>query len=185
MNINMTEKIYDDLINACRNSKKELSGELITKIDNEEIYITGISFDEDEIIKEYTNKSISYNNKEYITKTMHGIISSTNGVYICFHTHPSFGGIPALSEKDKETLKYTQELSTKLSTEVKSITDIKPIEGIVTSTEIAFYSINTETNEIIRIPLFVDGIEKIPSTEKSTLQRIKDSFISGMNRAKR
>ena len=45
---------------------------------------------------------------------------------------------------------------------------ITVIEGVVTNSEIAFYTYDLESGKEIRLPFFVDGIEKIPTTEKTT-----------------
>ena len=62
---------------------------------------------------------------------------------------------------------------------------VKVIEGIVNDREISFYYYNSENDKLIRVPLFVDNIEKLPLREQSMTKIIKNSFLEGMARAKR
>lgn len=96
-----------------------------------------------------------------------------------FHTHPK--GSSNLSEEDIELLKYVQSLSQRLTPNDY----VKVIEGIVNDREISFYYYNSENDKLIRVPLFVDNIEKLPLREQSMTKIIKNSFLEGMARAKR
>lgn len=105
-------------------------------------------------------------------------------VYIRFHTHPTFTGIPGLSQADVDNLKYVQILSqTVAKSNATASTEV--IEGIVTDSEIAFYTYDLESDKPIRLPFFVDRFEKILSTEKSKFQAFKNGFIEGIRKTKR
>ena len=59
------------------------------------------------------------------------------------------------------------------------------IEGIITNSEIAFYTYDLDANEVKRFQFFVDGCEKIPSIEKSNFQNFKDGFLAGIKKSKK
>ena len=136
---------------------------------------TRVTFTPSSIIESCSQQHINYKTNEYITKTIYDITFGDNPLYVQFHTHPGNFGAPKLSEADLNKLKYTQSLVER----VKKITKFKAIlviEAIITTTEIAFYSYNPNTNKLIRLPFYVDGIEQIPSTEKNAFQLFKDGF---------
>ena len=80
-----------------------------------------------------------------------------------------------------ELLKYVQSLSQRLTPNDY----VKVIEGIVNDREISFYYYDSDNEKLIRVPLFVDNIEKLPLREQSMTKIIKNSFLEGMARAKR
>lgn len=184
MKINMTELQFNKFTELCKKSKNELSGIMKTQITNGNIFIVDINLDENDVIKSASSNKITYDVKEYLTKTIYDLAFTNSPVYIRFHTHPSFYGSPGLSKADTNNLKYVQSLTKKV-TKINSDKCTKVIEGIITRSEIAFYTYDLETDKIIRIPLFVDGVEKIPSTEKSKFQIFKESFLEGRSKVKR
>ena len=178
MNIHMSLNQYNKLINFCKKSKTEQSGFMtVTEIDND-IHITKIELNSEDLIKKRTNKEIVYR-KEYLVQVLYELASCESPVYIRFHTHPK--GSSNLSEEDIELLKYVQSLSQRLTPNDY----VKVIEGIVNDREISFYYYNSENDKLIRVPLFVDNIEKLPLREQSMTKIIKNSFLEGMARAKR
>ena len=178
MNINMSLKQYNELITLCKRNKTEQSGHMtVTEIDND-IHITKIELNSEDLIKKRTNKEIVYR-KEYLVKVLYELASCESPAYIRFHTHPK--GSSNLSGEDIELLKYVQSLSQRLTPNDY----VKVIEGIVNEHEISFYYFNPESDKLIRVPLFVDNIEKIPIREQSMTKIIKNSFLEGMSRAKR
>ena len=182
MNINMSETQFNKLIQLCTNSQKELSGSLEIQIINDKIHVMGIKLDDNNLIESSNSKEITYDSKKYISKMIHTFSSHSSPVYISFHTHPK--GAPILSNADREHLKYVQNLSEKVST-FNNNTPIAVIEGIITSSEIAFYLYDLKHEKVKRLPLYVDEIEKILSTEKSKSQIFKDGFLKGIRKAKR
>lgn len=184
MNINMTGTHFNKFIELCRCSKDEISGIMDTQINNGEIFIVGIKLDGNDVIKNANSKSIHYNLKEYLTQTVYELAFTDSPVYIRFHTHPSLDGAPCLSKADTDNLKYVQSLTKKVA-KVNSNNCTKVIEGIITRSEITFYTYDLESNKIIRLPFFVDGIEKIPSIEKSKFQIFKEGFLEGRRKAKK
>ena len=184
MNINMTESQFDKLTQLCRNSRNELSGIMNTQVNNGEIFIVGVKLDESEIIESSNSHEIIYNSKEYITKTVYELAFTNSPVYIRFHTHPTIAGLPGLSKADTDNLKYVQSLTKKVA-KLNTNNCTKVIEGIVTDSEIAFYTYDLDSNKAIRLPFFVDGIEKIPSMEKSKFKAFKDGFLEGRRKARK
>lgn len=184
MNINMTEIYFNKLIELCRSSIDEISGIMNTKVNNDEIFVVGIKLDEADEIKEANSTSIHYNLKEYLTKTVYELAFTNSPVYIRFHTHPSLNGAPSLSKADTDNMKYVQSLTKKV-TKINSNNCTRVIEGIITRSEIAFYTSDLDSDKVIRLPLFVDGIEKIPSIEKSKFQIFKEGFLEGKRKSKR
>lgn len=184
MNINMSEIQFSKFTDLCRSSRKELSGIMNVQENNGEIFIVGMKLDEKEVIKTSNSSMIVYNLKEYLTKTVYELAFTNSPVYIRFHTHPSFGGAPALSDADTDNLKYVQNLTKEVS-KINSNNCTKVIEAIITSSEIAFYTYDSASDKIIRIPFFVNGIERIPSTEKSKFQVFKEGFLEGRKKARR
>ena len=184
MKINMTELQFNKLIQLCCSSRKELSGTMSAQIYNDELYINGVKLYEDEIIEESSSNEIQFNLKEYITKTVYELAFDKSPVYIKFHTHPLFNGAPGLSKADINNLKYVQGLTEKIS-KINSNGNITVIEGIITESEIAFYTYDLEKEKVVRLPFFVDGVEKIPSLEKSKFQLFKEGFLEGRRSAKR
>lgn len=184
MNINMSEIQFNKFIELCRSSRDELSGIMNTQVNNDEIFVVGIKLDENDVIKESNSKSIHYNLKEYLTKTVYELAFTNSPVYIRFHTHPSLDGAPCLSKADTDNLKYVQNLTKKVS-KVNSNNCTKVIEGIITRSEIAFYTYDSDSDKVIRLPFFVDGVEKIPSIEKSKFQVFREGFLEGRRKARR
>lgn len=184
MNINMSEIQFNKLTELCRNSRKELSGIMNTQVSNGEIFIAGIKLDENDVIKSANSRQIVYDIK-YLTKTVYELAFTNSPVYIRFHTHPLFYGAPWLSKADTKNLKYVQSLTKKVA-KINSNKCTKVIEGIITSSEIAFYAYDLDSDKIIRLPFFVDGVEKIPfAIEKSKFQNFKEGFLEGIKKAKR
>ena len=95
-----------------------------------------------------------------------------------FHTHPGLRGAPRLSDADKDMLKYIQSLTKKIPGKENTLV----IEGIITRQEIAFYSQDENTQEILNIPLFVNGIEKKLSKNQNFLEAFREGFRRGSRR---
>lgn len=184
MKINMSEKQFNKFIELVRSSKKEIGGIMHTQVHNGEIYIVDVELDGSNMIESSSPSKIVYNYKEYLTRTIYELAFSNSPVYIRFHTHPSFGGAPGLSKQDIYTLKYTQGLTQKVK-KINSNNCPKVVSAIITSSEIAFYTYDLDSDKIVRLPFFVDGIEKIPSLEKSKFQVFKEAFIEGRKRARK
>lgn len=182
MNINMSESQFDKLTQLCKNSRDELSGTMNAQVTNGEIYVVSVNLDESNIIDRANSHEIIYNSKEYITKTAYELAFANSPVYIRFHTHPLFGGAPGLSKPDTDQLKYVQSLAKNVA-KITCNDYTKVISGIVTDSEIAFYTYDLDSDRVIRIPFFVDGNEKIPSTEKSKFQIFKEGFLEGRRKA--
>lgn len=178
MNINMSEIQFNKLIELCQNSKKELSGIMSTEVKNEEIFITDIKLDDKDVIKSSNSSQIIFDTKEYLTKIIYELAFTNSPVYISFHTHPGFAGAPYLSKADTDNLKYVQSLTKKVN-KTNSSNSTTVIEGIITNSEIAFYTYDLDCEKIIRIRFLVDGVEKIPSIEKGQVKVFKESFLEG------
>jgi len=183
MNINMSESQFEKLTQLCRNSIDEISGIMNTQVNNGEIFIVDFKLDEGDIIENANSHEIIYNSKEYITKTVYELAFTNSHVYVRFHTHPG-NGLPGLSKADTDNLKYIQSLTKKVA-KINTNNCTKVIEGIITNSEIAFYTYDLESDKKIRIPFFVNGIEKIPSIEKSKFQIFKEGFIEGIRKARK
>ena len=97
---------------------------------------------------------ITFNMPEYITKIIYELMLTNNQIYIRFHMHPMFNKASTLSKADIDFLKYIQCLSKKITkNDHKNYTKI--IEGIISNSEIAFYTYNLDSNSIVRLPLFL------------------------------
>ena len=92
-----------------------------------------------------------------------------------FHTHPGLRGAPRLSDADKDMLKYIQSLTEKIPGKENTLV----IEGIITRQEIAFYSYDENTQEILNIPLFVNGEEKKIVEYRGFLDSFKEGLKKG------
>ncbi len=183
MNINMAKDTFDRLTKICRNSAVEISGIMDTEADNREIYIVGFQIDDGDMIENATSRSIRYNHLEYLCDSVYRLSLIDNPVFIRFHTHPG-SGLPGLSKADTEALKYLQELTTRVHKSNSNNGNLV-IEGIITSSEIAFYTYDLSLDKSVRLPFFVDGVEQIPSIEQSVLQRFMNAFGMGYQRGMR
>lgn len=184
MIINMTSVQFDKLTELCRSSKYELSGIMDTQVNNGEIFVVGVKLVENKVIEKSNSHMIVYNRKEYLTKTIYELAFNNSPIYIIFHTHPSFDGELGLSEADINNLKYVQELAKKV-VKINSNNCTKVISGIVTGSEIAFYTYDKNSDKVTRLPFYVNGVEKIPSFEKSKFQVFKDSFLEGRRKSRK
>lgn len=184
MNINMSKSQFEKLIKLCRISQHEISGVMNTQSIDGEICILNIKLDERDIIESANSHEIIYNSSEYITKTIYELASANSPVYIIFHTHPSFGSSPCLSKPDTDNLKYIQSLTKKVAN-ININADTKVIEAIITRSEIVFYTYDLDNDEIIRLPFFVDGVERVPSFEKGRFQAFKEGFLEGRKKARK
>ena len=183
MNINMDKNTFDSLTEICRNFPIEKSGIMNTEVDYEDIYIMGFQFDDSDMIKNATPASIRYDRLDYLCDGVHRISFTDSPVFIRFHTHPG-SGLPGLSKADTEALKYLQGLTTKVYKSNSNNGNLV-IEGIITSSEIAFYTYDLDSDKSVRLPFFVDGVERIPSIEQSVLQRFMNAFGKGYQRGMR
>lgn len=139
----------------------------------------------DETIESSSKTRIDYNMKYYLMDIIHRASSLGNtGAMICFHTHPSLQSSVDLSEADIDMLNRIQSLVNKVAHK-NNDAEITVVEGVINWNEIAFHSINPDTGRVERQPLFVDGMEFLPSKERTFLQNIKDGFMIGRKRAKR
>ena len=180
MNIILTDAQYRLLTAFSRSSKVEQSAVLRVRVDGDDILFSHIVQSTGDEIVSATKKNITFDTKVYLTKTLYSMIRSENGVYVQFHTHPGFSSNAALSSEDEALLQYLQELSGRV-TEIHG-TPITIIEGVITNYEAAFYSYDCQSNTVNRLPLFVDGEEKVPLFEKNLLQVAKDSFTKGFQK---
>ena len=180
MNINMDKNTFDRLTDICRNSLIEKSGIMNTAVDNEEIYIVGFQIDDRDMIENATSRSIRYNHLEYLCDSVYRLSLTDSPVFIRFHTHPG-SGLPGLSKADTEALKYLQGLTTKVYKSNSNNGNLV-IEGIITSSEIAFYTYDLSLDKSVRLPFFVDGVEQIPSIEKSGLLTVIEALKKGFQR---
>ncbi len=184
MIINMTETVFNKLICLCQSSKRELSGVINTIVDDEEIYVLDFKLDDNLLIKSSNSHEIVFNKSEYITKIIYELMLTNNQIYIRFHTHPMFNKASTLSKADIDSLKYIQCLSKKITkNDHKNYTKI--IEGIISNSEIAFYTYDLDSNSIVRLPLFCDGMEIIPSSEKNIFQIFNEAFSKGIKLTKK
>ena len=127
---------------------------------------------------------ITFNMPEYITKIIYELMLTNNQIYIRFHMHPMFNKASTLSKADIDFLKYIQCLSKKITkNDHKNYTKI--IEGIISNSEIAFYTYDLDSNSIVRLPLFCDGMEIIPSSEKNIFQIFNEAFSKGIKLTKK
>lgn len=177
----MSEILFQKLIELCKKSKNEVSGVLQAKLNDDKIYISDVTFDSSSLIKDCSPRHITYKTDEYIVKIIYDMTFGNSLIYIQFHTHPGNLDAPKLSEADLNNLKYIQALAQRVK-KIKKFKAILVIEAIVTSTEIAFYTFNPNTNKLIRLPFYVNGIEQIPSTEKTAFQLFKDGFKRGFKK---
>ncbi len=185
MNINMSGQQFDKLTELCRNTSQEFGGTMNTIVMDDDVCVVdnGIILDSSELIESASPRFIKYNPEEYITMVVYDIGFSNSPVYIRFHTHPSETALPSPSQADAELLKRVQEISTKLR-KTTPYGEVTVIEEIITYSEIAFYTYDLEADKATRLPLFVDGTEKIPDFEKSTFQRCKEGFLKGLSKVK-
>ena len=100
MNVNMTQIQYDKLIQLCRKSRKEISGIMNTCVKDENVFITDIKLEENDVIESANSHEIIYNNKEYITKVIYELAFFNSSVYIRFHTHPTIASTTNMSNAD-------------------------------------------------------------------------------------
>ena len=184
MVINMSEILFNELIRLCKNSKRELSGTMKVKVSGEDIYIVGINLDSPDFIVSSNSNEVVFDTEKYITKAVYDLTFTEDLVYIRFHTHPLFSGVAGLSKTDVSTLKYMQGLASRVSN-LKTNDYVTVIEGIITNSEIAFYTYDLEANKVRRFQFLVDGCEKIPATEKRGFQIFKDGFLAGIKKSKK
>ena len=173
----MAKDPFDRLTKICRNSAVEISGIMDTKEDNREIYIGGFQIDDRDMIENATSRSVEYNISEYLCDSVYRLSLIDSPVFIRFHTHP-VSGVPGLSKADTKILKYLQELATRVYKSNANNGNLV-IEGIITRSEIAFYTYDLRENKPVRLTFFVGGIELIPSMEQSVLQRFIEAFKAG------
>lgn len=184
MNVNLTSEQYLKIVSFSKSSKIEQNGIMEVEVNGKDIDFLSLVPSQGEEVFKATRNRIEYNNLEFIQKTLYQIAYAKDGIYVVFHTHPSFGGAAALSKADIETLKYCEELADKWANNgERQRTTI--VEAIVTDSEVAFYQYDEQSESVKRLPLFVDGIEKIPMTEKSKWQILRESFAEGRNRARK
>ena len=148
------------------------------------IYIVGINLDSPDFIVSSNSNEVVFDTEKYITKAVYDLTFTEDLVYIRFHTHPLFSGVAGLSKTDVSTLKYMQGLASRVSN-LKTNYYVTVIEGIITNSEIAFYTYDLEANKVRRFQFFVDGCEKIPATEKRGFQIFKDGFLAGIKKSKK
>ena len=135
------------------------------------------------MIENATSRSIRYDHLEYLCDSVYRLSLIDSPVFIRFHTHPG-SGLPGLSKADTEALKYLQGLTTRVHKSNSNNGNLV-IEGIITSSEIAFYTYDLSLDKSVRLPFFVDGVEQIPSIEQSGLQRFMKAFRDGVARGRR
>lgn len=181
----MDNSTYEKLISISRTNRVEKSGYMLGTRDGQDFYVTSIELQSDEAIESSSKTRIAYNMKHYLMDIILRASSLENtGALICFHTHPSLQSSIDLSEADIDMLNHIQSLVNKV-VQKNNDAEITVVEGVINWSEIAFYSINPDTGRIERCPLFVDGMEFVPSKEGTFLQNIKDGFMIGRKKAKR
>lgn len=163
INIHITEEYYNNLLKISKKTKEEISGTIQVKINSNDLLVDKILIDSDDIYQERTTSSIEYNTNKWIQKTVWDLFNAHTPYYIMFHIHPRLTGAPRLSTQDIETLEYVKSLANK----VPNGNNIEVIEGIVTRSEIAFYTYDMNTKKIERLPLFVNGIEQNHLSKKA------------------
>ena len=184
MNINMNNEQYNQIIAFSKSLKIEQNGTMEFSLDGNDIIFLRLIPSSGEEVKKANAKRIEYNNQEFIQNTLYGIAYAKDSIYGVFHTHPSFAGAAALSKPDIETLRYCEALADKWA-DNGGRQRVTIIEAIVTNSEVHFYQWDEQTESVKRLPLFVDGIEKIPSIEKSKWQNFKDGFADGKNKVRK
>lgn len=178
VNIHMTEECYNNLLELSKTQKEEVGGIIQGKANGNDLLVDKISIHSDDVYQERTSSSLEYNVTKWIQKTVWDLFNTDIPYYIMFHTHPRLTGAPRLSAADVETLQYVKSLANK----VPHSNNIEVIEGIITRHEIAFYHYDTNKKEPERLPLFVNGIERKPSTEQGLVEAFKNGFIRGRKR---
>ena len=143
-----------------------------------DIVIDKILIGDNDIYQERSPKYIEYDIEKWLPKTLWNLYVTDTPYYIMFHTHPGLRGAPKLSDADKDMLKYIQSLTKKIPGKENTLV----IEGIITRQEIAFYSQDENTQEILNIPLFVNGEEKKLSKNQSFLEAFREGFRRGSRR---
>ncbi len=166
MKINISKEMYDELIKRCKKTKVEISGIMTADIDKDDINIKEVRIDINSIVENIKDR-IVYNLELYTAKIVKEMIEQD--IHISFHTHPGLSELAMLSYSDKKMANKRNEIAKMVSLEYNK----KPIivlDCIVNRREMAFYRLDENTKEIIRIPLFVDGKEIIPFHELTGLK---------------
>lgn len=175
MRINISKEIYNELINRCKKTKVEISGTMTANIDDENIIIEQIYTDIN-CIKSSNKKEIIYDPDKYIEKTIDEMISQQ--VHIRFHTHPGYiNNMACLSYTDKRHTKGRKKIAEFVSEFYKKA-PIMIIDCVINRKEMAFYILDEESRDIIRLPLFVDGKEIIPSHELNGIKYYYSTSLS-------
>ena len=172
INIHMREDQFNNLIQLNKSNKEEISGTIQIKQSENDILIDKILIGDNDIYQERSPKYIEYDVEKWLPKTFWNLYATDIPYYVMFHTHPGLRGAPRLSDADKDMLKYIQSLTEKIPGKENTLV----IEGIITRQEIAFYSYDENTQEILNIPLFVNGEEKKLSKNQSFLEAFREGF---------
>lgn len=183
MNINMTSEQYRQITNFSKSSKIEQAGEMEVAISGNDLVFLRLVPSQEAEVHKATRNCIEYNSQEFIWNTLYNIAYAKDGIYVRFHTHPTSGGAADLSKKDLEMLKYYEELANQLVNNGHQRTTI--IDAIVTDTEVAFYKYDKNTDTVKRLPLLVDGIDRVPMSAKSKWQILKDGILEGRNKVRK
>ena len=185
MRMNLTNEQLVRLINFCNSSKCEQAFTIAVDINGEDISFVNLSPARSRDIAESTPRHIIYDNTNYLTSAVYEIFMSKNGYYFSGHTHPGYRGSTKLSQSDISCLISLQELANRIAVDRKK-TDapVIAVETIINSSDVSFYTYDTRTQRVIRLPLFIDGIERIPLHEKSPYQTLRDGFEEGRKRAR-
>ena len=184
----MNDSQYCSLLNLCIQNKQEISGTMNIKNTSEGMIVSEIKLDDNSMVSSSNNKHITFNTKEYLTKMVYEIMYSDVNIYVRFHTHPGKMSACKLSLTDLKNLKANQEMALRVS-KLKSRENIIVSECIITKDEVAFYYYDVISGLIKRVPLYVDGKEKIPISEKvegkSLFQIIKGGIKEGFSEARK
>ena len=172
INIHMREDQFNNLIQLNKSNKEEISGTIQIMQSGNDILIDKILIGDNDIYQERSPKYIEYDIEKWLPKTFWNLYATDTSYYVMFHTHPGLRGAPRLSDADKDMLKYIQSLTEKIPGKENTLV----IEGIITRQEIAFYSYDENTQEILNIPLFVNGEEKKLSKNQSFLEAFREGF---------
>jgi hypothetical protein len=110
----------------------------------------------------------------------YAILTSKKDTYVRFHTHPRGIAVCSLSKADIDSLVEDQEMVSRLRF-LKGLDDLTVIYAIITKRFMAFYCYDKNSNSIDRIPLFVDGVEKIPASFRVTRRPILDGIVNAVS----
>lgn len=165
MDFYLSKEQFKELLNICRNNKKEVSGKIRFIKEGDKYNFQNYKMNEKNIIFDSNKTTISFNLQELLQDLVFDTYSSNDDVYVIFHTHPGFIGAAGLSDEDREFLKYVQEIANQVTRSDGNKSAIQVVSGVICRDKIGFYYYDTNSKGFKRTRTYVNGIEIIPDLE--------------------